>query len=56
MIAAWAPASMTRRGGKQRDHRLAGADIALQQAEHPFRPGEIGVDLGERRRSGCRSA
>ena len=33
------------RGGKQRHHRLAGADIALQQADHALRLGEIGDDV-----------
>ena len=32
----------------ERDHRLAGADVALQQALHRHRPGEIGVDLLDR--------
>ena len=36
------------RHGEQRDHGLAAADIALQQAEHAVRAGEIGVDLAER--------
>ena len=34
------------RGGQQRDHGLAGADIALQQPQHPVRLGEIGDDVG----------
>ena len=38
------------RAGKreQRHHRLAAADIALQQAQHAVRAREVGVDLGER--------
>ena len=32
----------------QRDDRLAGADVTLQQAFHRRRPGEIGVDLRDR--------
>ena len=55
MSAAWAPALDDDRGGEQRDHRLAGADIALEQAEHALGPGEVGLDLGERRAPGCRS-
>ena len=33
---------------EQRDDRLAGADIALQQPQHAFWRGEIGADFGER--------
>ena len=44
------------RRGEQRDHRLARADVALEQAQHAFRRGEVGVDLGERRRLAARSA
>ena len=29
-------------GREQRDHGLAGADVALQQAQHALRPREIG--------------
>ena len=36
------------RHGKQRHHRLAGADIALQQAQHAVGLGEVGVDFGQR--------
>ena len=36
------------RHGEQPDHRLAGADIALQQAQHALGLGEIGMDLGQR--------
>ena len=35
------------RGGQQRHHGLAGADIALQQPQHAFGLGEIGDDLGD---------
>ena len=37
------------RGGEQRDHGLAGADIALQQAQHALRLGEIGHDFVDAR-------
>ena len=46
------------RGGKQRDHGLAGADVALQQAQHPHRLLQIVRDrrgrvaLGGRQRVG----
>ena len=46
--APWWPAL---HGGQQRrhgDHRLAGADVALQQAVHRVRAGEIGLDLVDR--------
>ena len=33
---------------KQRHHRLAGADIALQQAQHAFRLAQVGFDFGKR--------
>ena len=36
------------RGGEQGDHGLARADVALEQAEHALRLGEVGGDLGER--------
>ena len=49
MMAAWRAGFDDDRGGKQRHHRLAGADIALEKAEHALRPREIGLDLGERR-------
>ena len=45
--------------GEQRHHRLAGADIALQQPQHALGLAEIGVDVGERarwRRSARRAA
>ena len=32
----------------ERDHRLPRADVALQQAPHRLRPGEVGVDLRDR--------
>ena len=34
--------------GEQRDHRLAGADVALQQPQHALRLGEVGDDLVDR--------
>ena len=37
------------RGGEQRHHGLARADVALQQAQHALGLGEIGVDLLDRR-------
>ena len=37
-----------RGGGEQRHHRLAGADIALQQAQHPHRLAQILGDGGNR--------
>ena len=37
------------RGGEQRDHGLAGADIALQQPQHALGLGEIGDDVGDAR-------
>ena len=40
---------MTVAAARRRDHGLARADIALQEAQHALRPREIGVDLGERR-------
>ena len=36
------------RGGEQRHHRLAGADIALQQPQHPHRLAQILGDGGDR--------
>src|SRR5437899_3685641 len=33
------------RARKQRNHRLSGADVALQQAQHPLRLGEIAPDV-----------
>ena len=36
-----------RRHGEQRHHRLAAADIALQQTQHAVRAGEIGIDLAQ---------
>ena len=48
-ISAACAAGLDRaRHGEQRHHRLAGADIALQQAQHALGLGEIGVDLGQR--------
>ena len=40
--AAWAPAFDRDRHRHQRDDRLPGPDVALQQAQHPVRRGEIG--------------
>ena len=37
-----------RRGRDQRHHRLAGADVALQQAQHALRAGEVGNDVVDR--------
>ena len=37
-----------RRRGDQRHHGLAGADIALQQAQHALRAGKIGDDVVDR--------
>ena len=36
------------RGGKQRDHGLAGADVAVQQPQHALRLRQIGDDVGDR--------
>ena len=36
------------RHGKQRHHRLARADVALQQPQHALRLGEVGEDFGKR--------
>ena len=36
------------RHGEQRHHRLARADIALQQPQHALGLGQVGVDLGQR--------
>ena len=38
------------RGGEQRHHGLARADVALQQAQHALGLGEIGDDVGDRAR------
>ena len=35
------------RRGKQRHHGLAGADVALQHAEHPFGLGQVGGNVGD---------
>ena len=35
------------RGRKQRDHGLARADVALQQAQHALRLGQVGGDVGD---------
>ena len=37
-------------GGKQRHHGLAGADVTLQQAQHPLGLGEIAGDVLDRAR------
>ncbi len=37
-------------GGEQRDHRLARADVALQEPQHALGLGEIGDDVGDRAR------
>ena len=42
--------------GQQRDDRLAGADVALQQPLHRPRLLHVGDDLGERLRAARRSA
>ena len=34
------------RHGEQPDHRLARADVALQQAQHPLGLGKVGMDFG----------
>ena len=39
------------RGGEQRHHGLAGADVALQQPQHPLGLGEIVGDFLDRARS-----
>ena len=45
------PASLDhRRCRKQRHHRLAGADVAMQQSDHALRAGEIGHDVVHRAR------
>ena len=46
--AACRPASITVGRREQRDHGLAGADIALQQPQHALRPGQIGDDVVDR--------
>ena len=33
--------------GEERDQRLAGADVALEEAVHPGRGGHVGGDLGD---------
>ena len=38
---------VTARGGEQRHHGLAGADVALQQPQHALGLGQIGDDLGD---------
>ena len=38
------------RHGEQGDDRLAGADVALQQPDHPFRAGEVGANFAQRAR------
>ena len=37
-----------RRGGEERDQRLAGADVALQQAQHAVGLRHVGDDVGYR--------
>ena len=44
------------RGGQQRDHCLARADIALQQPQHALRLAEIGDDVVDRRAAATASA
>ena len=46
--ADWPPASAARAMASSADHRLARADIALQQAQHALGLGEVGVDFGQR--------
>ena len=48
MIAACAPLSIDGGGGEERDHGLARADVALEQAEHALGFRKVGVDLGQR--------
>ncbi len=38
------------RGGQERHHGLARADVALQQPQHPLGLGQIGGDVGDRAR------
>ena len=46
--AACRPASIGARHGEKRDRGLAGADIALEQAEHARVGDEVGADLRHR--------
>ena len=46
--AACRPGLVDGRGGEQRHDGLAGADVALQQAQHALRPREIGDDVVDR--------
>ena len=46
--ADWPPASAARAMASSADHRLARADIALQQAQHALGLGQIGMDFGQR--------
>ena len=39
-----------RRHGEERHDRLAAADIALEQAQHPILASEVRIDLGKRAR------
>ena len=39
------------RGGEQRHHGLARADVALQQPQHPLGLGQVGGDVGDGARS-----
>ena len=36
------------RGGEQRHHGFAGADVTLEETQHPFGLGQVGVDLLDR--------
>ena len=45
--AAWRPASTAPGHGEQRHRGLAGADIALQQAQHAPVGGDVAADLGD---------
>ena len=54
--AAWRPASTASRRRERRDDRLAGADVALHQAQHRVRDREVGADLARSRAAARRSA
>ena len=45
--AACRPASITRRGGEQRDQRLARADVAMQKPQHAVGLRQVGDDVGD---------
>ena len=47
MKAACRPASITCRRRNQRDHGLAGTDVAVQQPQHALRLRQIGDDVGD---------